>query len=189
MRLPAVTKRMTSEEYLAWEALQPDKHEYVDGEVFQVHAMVGATRRHVTVAGNLFAELSRLLEGSPCRAYMSDMKLQVLAANAWFYPDVVVTCDPADHVAEQAILPPSLIIEVLSPATAGYDRGEKFAAYRTIPSLREYAIVSPEAHRLELFRRDGERFWVLHDIPPQAPLVFQSLSLEIPWQRVFRNAD
>ena len=91
MALPQPTAPFTAEDYLQWEAAQPDKHEYYHGETF---AMGGASRRHVTISGNVFSALDETLEGSPCRAYMADMKVQAAADEAYFYPDVMVTCEP-----------------------------------------------------------------------------------------------
>lgn len=84
--------------------------------------MEGASGRHVTISGNVFAALDDALEGTPCRAYMADMTVQAAEDEAYFYPDVLVTCDPADHRADQFMRAPTLIVEVLSPATAAYDR-------------------------------------------------------------------
>ena len=97
MALPQPTPAFTAADYLRWEAEQLDKHEYLRGETF---AMGGASRRHVTISLNVAAALDEALEGSPCRTYMADMKVQAAADEAYFYPDVLVTCDPADHRAE-----------------------------------------------------------------------------------------
>jgi Uma2 family endonuclease len=112
----------TATDYLAWEAQQVERHEFLDGEVF---AMAGAEDRHVTVAMNLAFALRQHLGGSPCRTYMSDMRLRVAAANAYFYPDVMVTCSAQDLSSPMHKTEPKLIAEVLSPGTAAYDRGVK----------------------------------------------------------------
>ncbi len=104
-----------AERYLAWEEQQAEKHEYVGGEVF---AMVGARREHVVVAGNLFAAFKQRLRGGPCQVYISDLKLRVETADAFFYPDVMVSCDARDHAASQFIAHSILIVEVLSESTA-----------------------------------------------------------------------
>ena len=96
MSLPAETLILSTEEYLRWEASQPEKHEYIAGEVF---AMGGASRRHVTISGNLFAALDDALSGSSCRVYMADMKIEVATKSRFFYPDVFVTCHP-DTIAK-----------------------------------------------------------------------------------------
>ncbi|MCV2216447.1 Uma2 family endonuclease [Thauera sp. Sel9] len=108
MALPQPGTPFTAEDYLQWKAEQPDKHEFVRGEG-------GASRRHVTISLNLAAALDDALEGSPCCAYMADMKIQAAEDEACFYPGVLVTCDPADHRAEQFMRAPSLIVELLSP--------------------------------------------------------------------------
>jgi Uma2 family endonuclease len=186
MALPQAQLPLSAEDYLRWEAEQPEKHEYVRGETF---AMGGASRRHVTISGNLFAALDAALEGTPCRAYMADMKLQAAADEAYFYPDVLVTCDPEDHKAEQFMRAPTLVVEVLSQATAAYDRGDKFAAYRRIASLQEVLLVEPDSRRIEHYRRSHDAVWELHEAEPGRPLEFPSLGVAVAWERIFRNAD
>ena len=159
MGLPQPNERFDRNAYLAWEAEQPTKSEYVAGEVF---AMVGARQEHVLVAGALFARFREHLRGTRCRAYTSDMKLEVEAADAVFYPDVMVSCDEADRSRAVAIQAPCLIVEVLSDSTAAFDRGAKFAAYRRLASLQEYLLVDVDLRRLELFRREPVG-WVLHE--------------------------
>ena len=120
-------------DYLVWESAQLDRHEFLDGEVF---AMAGAEDRHVTVSMNLAFALRQHLSGSPCRTYMSDMRLHVAAANSYFYPDVLVTCSALDLASAMLKTEPRLIAEVLSPSTAAYDRGVKFSHYRSLASLQ-----------------------------------------------------
>jgi len=106
---------MTAEEFLAWEAVQTERHDFVDGEVF---AMAGAEARHITVTGNVYMALRQHLSGTPCRTFMADMKVAAAAqgSNFFFYPDVVVTCSPADRQSQLLVTrEPSLIVEVLSP--------------------------------------------------------------------------
>ncbi|MGH8570065.1 MAG: Uma2 family endonuclease [Gammaproteobacteria bacterium] len=131
MAIPAPIAKMSADEYLAWEGQRQDKNEFIQGEVY---AMVGVTRQRATVAGNLFVFLKQALRGTPCRAYMADMKLRVEAADAFFYPDVFVTCSEADHAAVQYLTEPRLIVEVLSDSTEAFDRGAKFEHYRRIPT-------------------------------------------------------
>jgi Uma2 family endonuclease len=177
--------RMSAEQYFAWEAGQPGKHEFVAGEVF---AMVGATRKHNLVAGNVYRHLASRLEGSPCRAFISDLKLEVAAASAFFYPDVLVTCSAQDLKADQVMTAPSVIIEVLSPSTGACDRGDKFAAYRLIASLQEYLLIDPETHRIDGFRREGER-WIVIDRAGDEPVAFASLGVELSREDIFRDVE
>ncbi len=184
MTHPAKIAECPAEEYLRWENAQSEKHEYFQGEVF---AMVGATRRHVTVAMNLAALFLQHLRGSECRAYMSDLKLRIEAANAYFYPDLVVTCDKNDHAAESYLSAPVLIVEVLSPSTEAYDRGEKFAAYRLIRSLKEYVLVDPETRRIEIYRLDENRRWYLLEPDAAGDFQLESIALQVSSNRVFEN--
>ena len=177
---------MGGDEYLAWEAEREGKHEFLAGEVF---AMVGASDRHVTIAGNLYAAIRQQLRGGPCRVYISDMKLRVEAVDAWLYPDVMVTCDPADHARELDKASPLLIIEVLSPGTEAFDRGRKFAAYRTIPCLSEYLLVDPDSGRVELYQRNPENQWVLHSLEGDAALELTSIELTLERSTLFEDAE
>ena len=146
-------------DYLAWEELQEDKYEYYQGDVF---AMGGARREHVVVAGNFFATLKQHLRGTPCQAYISDMKLRIESVDAYFFPDVMVSCSTQDQQAEQFLTSPTLIVEVLSDSTEAFDRGAKFAAYRQLPSLKEYILVDIKAQRVESYRRTEAEDWLLH---------------------------
>ena len=114
--------------FLVWESGELDRHEYLDGKIF---AMPGAEDRHNLVAVNLGMALNQHLTGTPCRTFMSDMRLHVAAANAYFYPDVLATCSAIDHDNALQKTEPKLIAEILSPSTAAYDRGVKFSDYRS----------------------------------------------------------
>jgi Uma2 family endonuclease len=186
MNAPHSIAVFSAADYLHWESQQTEKYEFLNGEVF---AMGGASRRHVTIAGNLFSALDQALEDSPCRAYMADMKVQAHADCAYFYPDVLVTCDPADHKADYYMSAPCLIVEVLSPATAGYDRGEKFAAYRQLASLQDFVLIDPQRRHIEHYVKTAQGLWQLSDIVAEQPLVFTRLDITIPWARIFRNVN
>jgi Uma2 family endonuclease len=114
---------MAAPEHLDWEARQPERWEYIGGEVY---ATTGARRVHNVVAGNLFAALRQALRGTLCMPYVADMRLQVAASNVYFYPDVMVSCDDRDARADLTLEHPRLVAEVLSESKAGYDRGTKF---------------------------------------------------------------
>jgi Uma2 family endonuclease len=186
MRLPLLKQKLSRADYLAWEAAQSNKNEFLAGEVF---AMVGARQAHVLVAGALNSLFRDHLRGTRCRTYISDMKLEVDAADAIFYPDLMVSCDEADRQATLTLRSPCLIAEVLSDSTAAFDRGHKFSAYRQVPSLREYLLVDADARRLELFRLQ-EAGWVLHE-PKQATglLKLESIGLDLDMRRVFEDLD
>jgi Uma2 family endonuclease len=174
----------TAQNFLDWERQQPNKHEFVQGETF---AMAGASDAHVTVRGNVFASLKAHLRGTPCRAYIADMKVQVESADAFFYPDVMVTCSATDAQRPDAKHEPTLVLEVLSPTTAAYDRGLKFEYYRTLPTLQEYVLIDPERHSVEVFRRNEANQWVLHPFGANAEVEFASVNLRLPMAAVYED--
>ncbi len=185
-RMSALEKTpFTGADYLLWEREQPLKHEFVRGEVF---AMAGASDAHVTISLNVAAALKQHLRASPCRAYISDMKLQIAAADAYVYPDVFVTCSGADAARSDAKAEPLLVIEVLSPSTAAYDRGLKFAFYRSLNSLREYVLIDPEHPSVDVFRRNEAGLWVLHPCGPGQTVQLQSVDLELTLEQVYEDA-
>ena len=162
---------ISADDYLAGEIHSPIRHEYVAGEVF---AMAGATEEHATIALNFAALLRNQVRGGPCRVYIADMKLRVEAADAFFYPDVFVTCDPRDTTEPLAKRHPSLICEVLSESTEAYDRGGKFAAYRTLDSLSEYLLIDSRRRSVEVFRRQPGG-WLLAPVAPDGALELKCL--------------
>ena len=174
----------TAEAYLEWEKGNEIKHEYINGEVFpmyETHAMAGAKDAHVTVTLNVAALLKSHLRGGPCRVYMADMKVQVEAANQFFYPDVVVTCNPTDRSADYFKSHPALIVEVLSESTAAYDRGRKFEFYRQLDSLREYVLVDPDRFSVDCFRRDAAtHHWVLYSSAAGDTVELASVDMRAP---------
>lgn len=181
-KLPA----FSGDDYLAWEAQQPGRSEYVAGEVF---AMAGGEDRHASASLNLAIALRAELRGGPCRVYMSDVKLRVEAADAYFYPDVFVTCSAADLADRLVKREPLLVAEVLSDSTAAYDRGGKFAAYRQLPSLREVLFIDVSRRVVDLYRRGGDGLWVLHPLQAGDTMVLSSLGLSVPVDRIFDDLE
>jgi len=167
---------MTAQEFLAWDAHELLRHEFVRGEVF---AMAGAEEQHVTVSGNVYVALRRHLHGTPCRTFITDMKLRVDAADCYFYPDVMVTCSAADAADPLIKREPVLVVGVLSPNTAAFDRGEKFAAYRLLPSLREYLLVDPNSRRCDLYRKGTDGLWVLHPFDPGQTVRLDGVNMDL----------
>lgn len=174
----------SASEYLDWEARQTTKHEFLAGEVF---AMADARDAHVTVALNVASLLKSHLRGTPCRVYIADMKLRVETADAFFYPDVFVTCDPRDHRADLLKSHARLVIEVLSEFTAAFDRGQKFASYRRLESLQEYVIIDADARTVDVFRRDASGHWVLHPYEGKAVAEFTSLDFQASLSALFED--
>lgn len=167
---------MTASDFLAWERQQTYKHEFIAGEVF---AMTGALKAHVTVSMNVAMSLRQQLRGTPCRTFMADTMVQVKAADAFFYPDVTVSCSAADAADPRMVREPTLVVEVLSPTTAGYDRGAKFARYRLAASLREYVLIETETRRCDVYRKGDDGLWVLHPFEPGQGLVLASVGVEM----------
>ncbi len=174
---------ITVDDYLAGEAVSPVKHEYVDGEVF---AMAGATEAHATIALNVAAMLRSHVRGRPCRVYMADMKLEVAPARAYYYPDVFVTCDPADAAETLAKQGARVIVEVLSESTEGYDRGGKFASYRQLPSLEEYVLIDSRSRAVEVFRRHPDG-WILQPVPENGQFALHAIGFECSMDAIYED--
>ena len=165
---------MTPQEYLDWESTQQEKHEYIGG---QVYAMTGARLNHNRIAGNAFTWLRQALRGLPCEAFMSDVKLQIDAADVFYYPDLIVTCDPRDLADGRALAVrhPWLVVEVLSDSTSAFDRGRKFEHYRLVDSLTHYLLVETTRPQADLFCRNAQGLWVLHPLT-----IADSIQVELP---------
>lgn len=146
----------SAEEYLELEQISPIKHEYIQGEVY---AMAGASDAHVTITINLVTLLRNHIRGTNCRVYSGDMKVRVEEANAFYYPDLMVTCDERDRNSQYLKKYPRLIVEVLSSTTANFDRGDKFIDYQKLSSLEEYVLISQDREKVECFRRDSQGSW------------------------------
>lgn len=154
---------ISPEDYLQLEAQSPIKHEYRDGEIY---AMAGANDAHVTIALNLATLLRGRVRGTGCRVFISDMNARIEARNCYYYPDVMVTCDPRDQQNETFKQFPKLIVKVLSDSTEAFDRGDKFADYQLLDSLEEYVLINTRHQRVECFRRNESGLWVLQYYTP-----------------------
>ncbi len=150
--------------------------------------MVGARRAHGRVVNNVATELRMQLKGSACQVFHEGMKVQV-AGDTVLYPDVFVTCDKGDLATEMIFKAPTLVVEVLSPSTQGYDRSQKFALYRGIPALREYILIDPDTRRIEAFRRTPDDQWVLHDMSEAASMQAASVGCSVALADVFDGID
>ena len=153
---------ITSEEYLERERQAEYKSEYYNGEIF---AMSGGTRNHSLLTSNFIGVLNATLRGTGGLVFTNDLRIHIPAVGLYTYPDVSVVCGEEelldDH--QDILLNPVLLVEVLSPSTESYDRGQKFVFYRSIPSLKEYALVSQRQKLVEVFRKNEENLWVLHE--------------------------
>ena len=180
---------LTPEQYLASERAGDRKHEYYRGEVF---AMVGASFEHVGIAANLVALLHGQLQGSPCRVFSSDLRIKVSRTGLYTYPDVGVVCDQPEFDDEHndTLLNPRVIFEVLSPSTEGYDRGKKFAHYRTVVSLAEYLLVSQDQPRIEQYVRQADNDWLLHEATNLTETIqLPSIECDLTLSDVYANIE
>lgn len=173
---------LTEQQYLDMERVSPVKHEYVAGRVF---AMTGTSDVHNLIVGSLYMALRNHLRGSPCRVFMADLKLRVRPAGAYYYPDLMVSCEPVTdrHYREQ----PILVVEVLSESTAGYDAGDKRRAYQTLESLQEYVLISQECMDVRIYRRH-ETGWQMSIYTDGATIPFRSVALELPIEQLYEEA-
>lgn len=186
MSLPQACTRFTFEDYLVWEPTQELRHEYLNGEVF---AMTGARRNHVTVTVNLTSALRNLVRGTPCRVYAIDMKLRIASADAACYPDVSVSCDERDRRTDLFIAHPLLIIEVLSPSTAAWDRSRKFDLYRQIDTLQEYVLIEPELRSVDVFRRRPAGDWLFQPFRDDEAVELAALGCTLPMALIYEDVD
>ena len=171
MSMPAESLNMTVEDYLRTEELSDVRREFVDG---QIYAMVGASNAHNVIALNLATLLRQHVRGSGCRAYISDMKVQIKTTNCFYYPDVMVTCESFDPKSFYNTAP-VFICEVLSPSTAEIDRREKLVAYKQLPSLRDYLVVHQEQQQVELYTKTLADKWNMTVFRGAEQLMLKSL--------------
>ena len=179
---------LTPKEYLSRERKALTKSEYRNG---QIHAMPGASHEHNVIMGNTFAELHTQLRERTCIVYPSDMRVKVSSTGRYTYPDVVVVCEEPrfEDSHFDTLLNPTVLIEVLSPSTATYDRGEKFASYQKLDSLCEYVLISQDRVRVEHYLR-GEQAWTLtefHSLSDVFRLV--SIACELSLQAIYAKVQ
>jgi len=176
---------ISPEEYLEGERVSPIKHEYRRG---QVYAMTGAKKPHIVISSNLIILLGTHLRNSPCLVLTSDIKVRLEEAECYYYPDIAVTCDEREiNSTDDFIFHPSLIIEVLSPSTASFDRGDKFADYQTASSLQEYVLVTQSEIKIECFRLNAEGNWVSQIYRQGDELELTSINFRGPIEQVYQK--
>ncbi len=176
---------LTPEEYLARERRAETKSEYLRGEMF---AMSGASREHNLIAGNVSRELGQQLRERPCEVYQADMRVKVSPTGLYTYPDVTVACGELqfEDAEVDTLLNPTVLVEVLSPSTADYDRGGKFAHYRRLASLQEYILVSQDRPLVEHYVRQGSDQWLLTEQRGlEDTLVLPSIGCQIPLAEIY----
>lgn len=185
MQLPI--KFLTVEEYLKAEESSNIRHEYVDGEIF---AMAGASEEHNLITSNLIALLRPHLRGTPCRAFVSDMKLKVNVQNAdiFYYPDLLVTCEQSDK-ERYFKTRPTLIVEVLSNSTKTIDKREKRMNYQSIESLKEYVLVSQDEIKVEVYRKNAQGNWLLEILGKNDKIRLDSIDLTLTMTDIYEDVN
>lgn len=181
--LAQLLPRLSVENYLEGETKSEIRHEYIAGEVY---AMSGESAAHNLIAGNLYAALRGHLRGGPCQVFTAGVKvrLRVAEEDIFYYPDVFVACRSDDRETYYRRYP-STIIEVLSESSERIDRREKFLAYKTIESLREYVIVAQNEARITLFRREED--WRPETFAASDTLALPSLDFRLPVREVYEG--
>ena len=182
--IPQQPEKMTIEEYLEWEPHQDLRYEYFNGEVF---AMTGGTIPHNDITLNFYTALRPHLRSKGCRVNVSDVKVQVSSESPYYYPDVVVSCDPQDINARKFIKNPKIIAEVLSPGTSAKDRGEKFTSYLNMPSLKEYLLINSETISVERYCRGEGRMWLYYPYTAGDIITLSSIDFEIAIELVYEG--
>lgn len=187
-------KALTNHSYDTYLQLEKEsgvKHEFHDGFIV---AMAGGTGNHSKLGANaIWATTNSLIgAGKNCNVFNSDLKIRVENTNRVYYPDATIVCDPPIYSStdKNALTNPSLIIEVLSESTEGFDRGEKFFHYRQIPSLREYVLVSQAEARVEIFFRVEDNLWQMTTADGlDAEVSFKSLGITVTMQDLYRMVE
>ncbi|MBX3290871.1 MAG: Uma2 family endonuclease [Acidobacteria bacterium] len=181
---------VTPDEYLSMERASEVRHEYHDGEVFE---MAGASEAHVIICWNISSMLHSMFKGRPCKAYLSDMRLHVTSTGLYTYPDISVVCGKAEFLEDtnpDTLINPTVIFEVLSPSTANYDRGDKFEHYREIDSLKEYVLIWQDKKRAARFTRQPDNTWLLADfIGEDAVIDLLSLSCSVSMSDIYDKVE
>ncbi len=176
---------ITEDSYLLQERQAAERHEFDAGEIL---AMAGGTRWHNLLAGRFFSALLRHLDGKPCTPYMADMRLYIETHHHYVYPDVMVVCREDAYIADDMVNDATVVAEILSPGTEAYDRGRKFLHYQSLPSLREYALISQSAMQVEIFRRGEERKWQYERLEqPTEVLSLENLQFMITLAELYKG--
>ena len=186
---PVPKTKISQEEYLVLERNSPEKNEFYRGEIF---AMAGTWNNHNIITGNIIGEIHAFLKGKGCTIYPSDMRLHIPEISFYTYPDVMVVCGPKQFLdnKKDTLLNSGIIVEVLSPNTEGYDRGEKFRLYRSIASLQEYVLVDSRSYTLEKYARSVAGSWVLTDAQGlQASILLQTIEYNLKLEDVYAGVE
>ena len=179
---------LSEAQYLELELRSPVRNEFFAGRIYPLGEV---SLRHNLIAGNFAVLLRQHLRGSACRTFIANVKLRVAKTHSIYYPDVLVTCDPkhlsvgtSDHIIDT----PRLVIEVLSESTASTDRREKLQAYRSLPSLIEYVLVSQDEAKIEIHRRSGDIGWQIATLTPGDSVELKSVELTTDFATIYEES-
>ncbi|QTA91914.1 Uma2 family endonuclease [Desulfonema magnum] len=179
----------TREEYLAAEDQANGKSEFYDGEII---VMAGGSRNHSVICFNLIRRIGEGIDDKDCVGFDSNMKLDITEHNVFVYPDVMVVCGEIEFSEDRTdiIKNPVLIIEVLSPGTEGFDRGNKFAYYRSLPSFQEYVLVAQHKPMVEIYHKQEENKW-LYSVSktPEESVFLQTIQHELFLKDIYHKVD
>lgn len=177
---------LSYEEYLALERETDLRHEWVDGVAY---AMAGGTPAHSRLAAQMIGELLRILGDGPCGVHTSDLKVRPKGIRFATYPDVAVVCGDVETHPEDpnAVLNPTVLVEVLSDSTESWDRTGKFRRYRKLPSLRDYVLVSQHERRIEVYSRRDDGVWELREAGDGESVPLSAFQRAIEVERIYRG--
>ena len=179
--------KLTIAEYIEFEKNSDEKHEYYQGELF---AMAGAKVAHNRIVTRLTILAGQQLRGKTCEPFNSDQRIHVPDNTLFTYPDISIVCGPVKTLNNDNynILNPSIIIEVLSPGTKNYDRGEKFQLYRAIPTLKEYILIDSQFIHIEAFRINAQGHWELEEYnTATSSLLMPLIGVAIPVHEIYEG--
>jgi Uma2 family endonuclease len=180
--------RYTYAEYVALETLSAEKHEFFDGEIY---LMAGGSEEHSALSAAMVRLLGNVVGDRPCRVHTSDLRMFVESVGLATYPDASVICGPLQQHAPSSnatALNPSILVEVTSDSSEEYDTGAKLEYYQSIPSLREYVIVSHRQRRITVHLRGDDAVWATRSAGPGEQVAIPSLDAELPVDEIYRNS-
>ncbi len=191
-------KKFTVQEYLEYEKAATERHEFYQGEIFQMYghgdllAMSGASNLHNMIFSNLLIAIGTKLQGKPCKPYGPDMRLNIPENTLFTYPDITIYCGDPETIPEdeETFIHPTIIVEILSPSTREYDRGGKFKLYRDIPTLKEYVMIDTAAINVEAFRLNKNKHWEMEEYKSlSGDLTLPALEIAVPIKDIYATTS
>ena len=180
---------LSAEEYLEAERKALEKHELMNGKII---TMQGASLKHNRIVGNLIAEIGGFLKNRTCEVFPSDMRVNIPSTNSFCYPDLTIVCGKPELLDDHFdnLLNPSVIIEVLSPSTESYDRGNKFFTYQQIPSLKEYILVDTSAISIQTIVKKDDGLWKFDAVTAlTSSLTIATIEQQIMLSDIYHNVE